>query len=667
MGAKKWQENLDPESPAYKFATDKNKTCRSLAGPGTGKTFSLMRKVAYLLEEECVDPEKIIIITFTRAGAADIKKELKKLKIYEVERIHSSTLHSFCMGVLMQQDVLNTINRQLRPLLDYEKKPFLYDVNVDRMFGNETIKLCGKLLTDYESAWARLQVDEPGFTQTEADIEFYKRMNRWMEFHQAMTIGEIIPFTLKFMRANPTHPSFHRFDYVLIDEYQDLNKAEQVVIDEIARGSKLVVVGDDNQSIYRFKNAHPEGIREFLETHNPCIDILMRECFRCPKSVVAVADSLIRNDPKYKGSDETVLIPNDSNDVGEVDVIQWVTREDEANGLALIVKRLIDENPEYLEPQDVLVLNPSKEIVREIADKLNELGVSSQVVASNVKVILNCDESKWVHALLTYLSDRYDRVSFRYLLQRSNNFFSEQYSKIQNVAQKRNLHPAEVIQGIVEGTIELEGFTSKSAIIKRYTELLEIIEAWESIDTLDDFVMELSNLGGENAHELLNRIQILREDFEPEENEVNITIQFARLIVRNILDLATTSDNIDDDKARVMTYHSAKGLSGKLVIVSGCVDGLIPRLPEGYTEADIDEQRRLFYVAITRCENTKYGFPGKLILSSFQDMNKGMKLHLGINVPYRGVHSSRFISNEIDAKILPKTLPGDEYLENMKD
>jgi len=664
LGPKDWQENLDPDSPAYTFATDENVTCRSLAGPGTGKTFGLMRKIAYLLEEKGIDPEKILIITFTRAGAADIQKELMALGIDGVDRIHSSTLHSFCMGVLMQRDVIDANNRQPRPLLEYETKPLLYDVNVDKRFGDRTIKACGDLLTDYESAWARLQVDEPGFTQTEADVEFQKRLDHWMEFHRAMTIGEIIPFALRFMRANPEHPSYHRFDYVLVDEYQDLNKAEQVVIDEIARGSNLVVVGDDNQSIYSFKNAHPEGIREFSDTHEPCVDILMQECRRCPTSVVEVADSLIRNDTKYQDLDEPVLIPFEPNGEGGVDVIQWTTSEEEAVGIAQIVKEILDENEGLLEPQDVLILNPSKEIVRTIADTLNELSVPSQVVASNVKVILNCDKARRVHALLTYLSNRDDRVAFRYLIRKNNDFHSSQYLTIMQVAQETGQSPAEVLQDIINGEIEVDGIRKSSAIVKRYLELQEIIHAWEIIDNLDDLVSELEKLGGEDSQELTKRIQSLQEEFEPEDDGVGITIQFARCIVRNILDLATTSDNIDEDRARVMTYHSAKGLSGKLVIVSGCVDGLIPRLPEGVTQADIDEQRRLFYVVITRCKHIKDGFPGKLILSSFQEMNRGMKLHLGINVPYEGVHASMFL-REIDAKILPQTLPGHDYLESM--
>ncbi len=254
MQAPNWSQNIDPSSNTQSFIISETKNTRSLAGPGTGKTFSLIRKIAYLLEEKKVDPTKILIITFTRAGASDIKKELLKLDLRGIDRIRACTLHSFCMGILNHHSVLDLIDRFPRPLLEYEKKPVFYDINRDRRFSSQTQKRCGDLLKDYESAWARFQTDEPGFIQTEEDREFRSRLVNWLKIHNAMTIGEIIPFTLEFIRNNPMHKSYQNFDYVLVDEYQDLNKAEQSIIDSISGKALLTIVGDDNQS-YKFKNA----------------------------------------------------------------------------------------------------------------------------------------------------------------------------------------------------------------------------------------------------------------------------------------------------------------------------------------------------------------------------------------------------------------------------
>ncbi len=145
------------------------------------------------------------------------------------------------------------------------------------------------------------------------------------------------------------------YSHILVDEYQDLNKAEQVIIDRIAENSKLIIVGDDNQSIYRFKNAQPEGIRLFPNNHPLCKDINFHECRRCPKKVVQIADDLIRNDPSHKLNMYSILEPYNKNKEGDVVVIQWNTLEDEISGLAAIVKNILENNPSSLTNEDVLI------------------------------------------------------------------------------------------------------------------------------------------------------------------------------------------------------------------------------------------------------------------------------------------------------------------------
>ena len=461
MTASKWEEGLDPKSPAYVFASCEITTCRSLAGPGTGKTFSLMRKIAYLLDEMKVDPKKILILTFTRAGAADIQKELSKLSILGVDDIHASTLHSFCLGVLRQRDVIEMLDRYPRPLLDHETDPLLSDINVDQRFGNKKDR--EKMLRDYESAWARLQIDQPGFVQSENDIEFQQRIKQWMQFHKAMTIGEIIPFTLQFIRANPVHTNYRRFDYVLVDEYQDLNKAEQVIIDRISEGSNLTIVGDDNQSIYSFKNAHPDGIRQFAESHNPCEDIPMQKCRRCPIQVVKIANELIRHDSQCKDDAKDILLPFETNGEGDVDVIQWSSYEQEVYGIARIVNKYLESNPETLMPDDVLILDPSKKIAQMIDDELTKVGVPSQFVSRSVDLLLNCNEAKIVYAFISFLAYNIDFVSFRYLMQKNNNFYSSTYNRITDVAIQHDMTPIEIFQAIIAGAISIPRITKNDS------------------------------------------------------------------------------------------------------------------------------------------------------------------------------------------------------------
>ena len=659
-----WEKDLDRESSAYSFASYEGSTCRSLAGPGTGKTFSLMRKIAYLLEERSVDPEKILVITFTRAGAADIQKELSKLEIPSVDKIQAKTLHSFCLGVLIHQDALNIFDRFPRPMLEYEITPMLQDISFDGRFGK--MKQQKKMLKDYESAWARLQMDIPGFEQSEDDKEFQNRINTWMEYHKAMTIGEIIPFAYQFMRANPRHHSYHRFEYVLVDEYQDLNKAEQVVIDKISDHVSLTVVGDDNQSIYSFKNAYPDGIREFVTLHDPCNDIPMQECRRCPKRIVKIADDLIKHDSQHN-TGASILLPFKENGEGEVNVIQWNTFVDEASGIANIVKKLLEKNPETLTPEDVLILDPSKKIARLINDQLNSIGIPSQFVSKSIDQILNNDTTKWIYSFISFLAYENDFVSFRYLLQRNNNFYCEKYKEISDVAKQQNMSPTQIFQAIATGAIEIPGINTNTAIIKRYTELYQQINEWKQFENVDEFLTKLTSLCEDEGIALLNRIINLIPEFNlNEEDKTNLTIRIARFLAKNIVDIVSANeDTIENDKVRIMTCHSAKGLSGKLVIVASCVEGLIPRILPDSSIKQIDEQRRLFYVALTRCEYTEGNFPGKLILSSFTSIQRGQKRNLGINTNGNGVSASRFIVREIAKEILPETERGEEFLDNL--
>jgi superfamily I DNA/RNA helicase len=144
-----------------------------------------------------------------------------------------------------------------------------------------------------EAAWARLQHEQPGFAQTQIDMDFQQRLVAWLRFHEGMLIGEIIPELYRYLRNNPAAPERSMYDHVLVDEYQDLNKAEQAVVDLLCATASLCVVGDDDQSLYSFKHAHPEGIRTFPQTHPGTSDHYLLDCYRCPTRVVSVANALI--------------------------------------------------------------------------------------------------------------------------------------------------------------------------------------------------------------------------------------------------------------------------------------------------------------------------------------------------------------------------------------
>ena len=301
-----WADGLDRTGPAYQIASSTNSRIRVLAGPGTGKSFAMKRRVARLLESG-VAPEAILPVTFTRVAAEDLHRELSGMGIPGCDRLHGVTLHSLALRILMQNHVLSATGRVPRPLHEFETEPLICDL-MKKYKGKKFVK---KQIKAYEAAWARLQDEEPGFAPTEIDKNFEDDLIAWLKFHKSMLIGEVIPQLHEYLISNPIADEKSIFNHIVVDEYQDLNKAEQSVIDILSESATTCIVGDDDQSIYSFKHAHPNGIRTWSNTHKGAVDFNLVECHRCPMRVVGMANSLIgRNKQRTK---HRTLKPSSSN------------------------------------------------------------------------------------------------------------------------------------------------------------------------------------------------------------------------------------------------------------------------------------------------------------------------------------------------------------------
>ena len=198
-----------------------------MAGPGTGKTFALQRRVARLLEEG-QNPKRILAVTFTRNAAASLVNDLHSLEIAGSEDVRTGTLHSFCFSLLNRSDVFAYVDRVPRPLvtfstsgsLQFEGGVLLDDLVYTRKFGGK--RQCTKQIKAFEAAWARLQSEAPGWAQEPVDKDFENTLVDWLRFHQSMLIGKLIPQSFRYLRNNPMDPITCAYDYVVVDEYQDL-------------------------------------------------------------------------------------------------------------------------------------------------------------------------------------------------------------------------------------------------------------------------------------------------------------------------------------------------------------------------------------------------------------------------------------------------------------
>lgn len=406
-----WDKGL--QGAVHTIAGSQERRLRVMAGPGTGKSFALQRRVARLLEEG-QDPTRVMVVTFTRNAAASLVQDLHSLNVHGCDEIHVGTLHSFCFSLLNRADVFAYLKRVPRPLIAVSKSGslqfeggVLLDDLISQRFG--TKRDCTKRIRAFEAAWARLQHEAPGWAQSQLDQDFQHALISWLRFHQAILIGELVPEALRFLRNNPLSDVRRAFDHVIVDEYQDLNRAEQEIVDLVADKCSSAIVGDADQSIYSFRYANPEGIDDFLNRHPTTHDETLIECRRCPTRVVTIANHLIRNN--HPGYSPPRLKAYPSNLPGEIHIVQWKEPNEEASGLTDFVKHLVATG---YGPNDILVLTPRRRLAYPIRDVLSGQGLP--VHSFYHEEAIEEKYSQRVLTLLALLSNKDDRVALRWWL-----------------------------------------------------------------------------------------------------------------------------------------------------------------------------------------------------------------------------------------------------------
>jgi len=645
----KWNQNID--GPHLKIASHQGSSMRVIAGPGTGKSYALQRRVMRLLEEG-KDPTKILVVTFTNVAADALKKDMQSIGVVGAESVKARTLHSLCFEILRKERVLEITGRTPRPLMEFEKDFLLEDLK-DEFGGKRKVE---KLLLAYESAFARQQEDIPGSIRSLEDANFKEKLLRWLRLHRAMLIGELIPIAYDYLKNNPTVPELTQYDYILVDEYQDLNKAEQSLIDLLSINGELLVVGDEDQSIYSFKHAHPDGIKEFPITHSPLEDVNLQICRRCPKNIVRLANELMGY---FLGDNPKKLEEFLDNEEGEVYATQWDNIDEEISGISKIISAMINDPTNDIKAEDILVLSPRRQIGYELRDKLkSDLLIDSHTFFQ--EEALDNEKSQKNYSLLNYLVYPEDRIAFRVLIGMPTKLPGT-YEKILLKAEELNKTPKEIVQMIKEGCLFM---TRMEEIINRFDEI-EAVRIALSGKTTKEIIEGLFN--PEDSKDIEVILSII------ETIDISDDLEIKKIFLRIQERIRSPEVTNDFGYVRIMSLHKSKGLTSKAVFVLGCVAGLVPTIKDELkliqSNQDVEirrlnaEAKRLFFVAITRAK--KY-----LILSSFKDIDfrTAKKMNVKI-IPIKGrqlasTQASPFFS-EI-RKYLPNIFTGKKLLEHFK-
>ncbi|MBZ5529791.1 MAG: ATP-dependent helicase [Acidobacteriia bacterium] len=564
---------------------------RVVAGPGTGKTFALMRRVARLLEQN-VQPNHILAVTYTRTAALDLVGKLAQLGVAGADQVAAKTLHSLSFGLLSRTAVFQTLGRNARPLLAYEQDTMACDLGPQ--FGGK--RKVNKLVKAFDAYWARLQHHQPGWPNNPVEQAFDHALKAWLRFHRAMLVGELIPLALDFVSQNPGHPDIPQYEHVLVDEYQDLNRADQALIDAIAGNAAVTVIGDEDQSIYGFRHAHPEGIAQYPQTHAGTHDELLNECRRCPQRVVNMANELISHNQRLAPK---TLNPRPQNAQGDVYIVQHHSLEDEVSTIADYIDWYLQQH-QGMAAGEVLVLSSRRLIGNGIRDRLNEIaqqnGRTWQAQSFYFEDALTTDIAADGFALLTQLVDPEDRPSLRYWLgEHAQDCKRLPYARLRAHCEQSGQSPRAALQDMGSGALTIP---HTATLVTRFNALTLKLTALMALD-----------------------LAALIDTLFPDGNADVISVrQGALLSLPNVANAKELLDELrstitqpelpgsQGPSVRIMSLYKSKGLTARLVVIAGCIAGIMPSIDPKDAPAEQErqrqEQRRLFYVGITRTTET---------------------------------------------------------------
>lgn len=566
-----------------------------LAGPGTGKTLCITRRILYLIEEENFPPSDIMALTFTRAAAAELKSRVKSELGEDSDLPRISTLHSFALRTILKQFSGSRLPQPIRIADDFEERHIIQE-DLKRILKAESIKDVRHLLNQLSSDWEKLTVEEPDWEQRFPNPAFLGAWREHRDIFGYILRSELV-YQLKHAIDEEEIQVADNIRYLLVDEYQDLNACDLGVIQRIASSDvELYAAGDDDQSIYGFRYANPDGIRRFGQDYHDSESIQLRECMRCDRRILSLGLYIARQDPRRLEKD---LFCCSGSQSGQVKILRFHNQVREATGIAHICEWLIDEKE--ISPQEILILLRSdrhQQFSKPIREALLSRDIPVKTIA-NPLASLDEIEGRHFLCLLRLLSNDRDHLAWRTILEIRNNGIGEKslsslYELARNSGQSFYNAVASVSNdpGIIRysGTNIKNEFNSIKSILNNVDEddlcdLAEFIEDF-SIEQIDNEDLRSEILG--IFLRILDNSNI--DDLDQLLRTINVSLE-------------NNEQDIESDSVNIMTMHQAKGLNAEATFIVAAEDEYIPGRATG---DQVGDERRLLYVSLTRARHFLY-------------------------------------------------------------
>ena len=584
--------------------------CLVIAGAGSGKTKVLTHKIAYDIESG-IKPWNILAITFTNKAANEMKERIEKLIGDAAKDLWMGTFHSICVRIL----------RRYIDRIGYKTDFVIFDTSDQKTLIKEclkTLKVDDKIFTDRgvlsEISNGKNEMLEPkaygvkyaGDFRKKTIAEIYELYQRRLRENNAIDFDDIINFTIKILSENPDVLDYYteKFKYILVDEYQDTNKAQFTLVSLLAlKYGNLTVVGDSDQGIYSFRGADISNILNFERDFPGTKIIKLEQNYRCTGNILKAANAVIKhNENKY---DKKLWTENEE---GHLPCIYC--GEDEYDEGRYIVEQINHlKTEEYYKNSDFTILYRMNAQSRAIEDILMREGIPYKVIGG-----LKFYERKEIKDIIAYLRlihNSADNLSLKRIINEPKRGIGKtSIEQIQEISDKTGNSMYEIIRNAQE-----YGLTRVFSNSRDFIEQIEYLKSKKDELKISDLIKETLNKTGytkalenENSVEAETRIENLEEfltvaiEFE-EESADNTLAEF--------LENITLSSDIDgmedqDNSITLMTLHSAKGLEFPVVFLVGMEEGIFPGYKSIGEPQALEEERRLFYVGITRAKQYLY-------------------------------------------------------------
>lgn len=602
---------LNPEQQNAVKATDG--PLLIMAGAGSGKTRVLTHRIGYLIVEKGVNPYNILAITFTNKAAREMRERIGKMMGGTADEIWISTFHSMCVRILRRDIDRLGFNRNFTILDTTDQqsviKGILKDKNIDpKKFDPRailgSISSAKNELVDPEE-YAKLAGGY--FDQVVSDVytEYQKRLRK----NQALDFDDLIMTTIQLFKRVPEVLEYYqrKFQYIHVDEYQDTNKAQYLLVKQLAsRFQNLCVVGDSDQSIYRWRGADIANILSFEKDYPSAKVILLEQNYRSTKRILLAANKVIENNANRKPKNLWTENPEGN----KIVYYRADSEQGEAQFVAGKIKELTRDKYKYSDVAILYRTNAQSRVMEEVLLKSN---IEYSIVGGTK--FYDRKEIKDMLAYLRLISNPDDDISLQRVINvPKRGIGSTSLDKIANFAA---IHDLSLYQALE--SIELVGLspkTTKAAIefrdlIGNYTRMQEFLSVTELVEEVLDKSGYREMLKAEKSLEAQSRLENLDE-------LLSVTKSFEessedKSLVAFLTDLALVADidSMDDDEEKsdavvLMTLHSAKGLEFPVVFLIGMEEGVFPHSRSLMEEAEMEEERRLAYVGITRAEQTLF-------------------------------------------------------------